>query len=341
LCSNLLAGKFENFAITECRDSSPLYEYLALKIAKDKEILDLASKSRHGQPVPNLLFGAVHYLLLQGKRHKLREFYPGLMKKPLNIEGSFEYFKDFCVQNSSEISQLLSSRSVQTNEVRRCSYLYPAFSYISSLTQKPLALIEIGTSAGLQLFVDQYSYTYGTEEVYGGEKSGVHISAAIKGDSSFLDKMGDFKVASRIGVDLHINDVEDDDHYLWLKSLIWPEHQERRDLFENAAKYVKNNSLKLIEGDGVVLLKSLSEEIPEDQIICVFHTHVANQMPLPTRQRLLQEIKNIGEKRDIFHLYNNIKDRDLHLDYYFNGTENLNTLAQTEGHGRWFSWKLS
>ncbi|MGA9226016.1 MAG: DUF2332 domain-containing protein [Mesobacillus sp.] len=338
--SNHLAGKFRSFAIEECRNSSPLYEFLAMKIAEDEEILELASKGRGGQPIPNLLFGAVHYLLLKGNEHELREFYPSLVKKPRKSEESLNYFRDFCVQKSKEINEILTNKIVQTNEVSRCSYLYPAFSYIYRMTKKPLALIEIGTSAGLQLLVEKYKYSYGTERNYGFKNSDVHISAEIRGDYTPLNQLSNFNVASRIGIDLHINDVSDEEDYLWLKSLIWPEHQERRELFEKAACYVRNNTLKLIEGDGVELLESISKYIPDDQIICVFHTHVANQMPIETKERLLQNIKNVGEKRDIFHLYNNIQDRDLHLDYYLNGKESLNKIAETEGHGRWFTWLM-
>lgn len=340
MSANFLAEKFRDFALNECRNSSPLYEFLAMKIAEDREILDLASKARDGQPIPNLLFGAVHYLLLKGNEHELRDFYSSLVKNPRELDESFEYFREFCLQQSIKINEILKSKIVQTNEVRRCSYLYPAFSYIYRNTQRPLALIEIGTSAGLQLFVEKYRYSYGTKQNYGSEDSSVHISAEIRGEHNTLDQLSKFKVASRIGVDLHINDVSDDEDFLWLKALIWPEHQERRELFETAASYVRNNPVKLIEGDGVEILNSLLHDIPDDQIICVFHTHVANQMPLKTKERLLQNIRNIGKKRDIFHLYNNIQDRDLHLDSYLNGKESLNKIAETEGHGRWFKWLM-
>ena len=30
--------------------------------------------------------------------------------------------------------------------------------------------------------------------------------------------------------------------------------------------------------------------------------------------------------------------RFLHLDYYLNGVERKETIAETDGHGRWFKW---
>lgn len=61
----IISERFRRFAIRECRGSSELYEQLSLNVAEDEEILRLASAARSGQPIPNLLFGAVHYLWMQ------------------------------------------------------------------------------------------------------------------------------------------------------------------------------------------------------------------------------------------------------------------------------------
>ena len=332
-----ISMKFKRFAVHECKGSSPLYEFLSSKIAEDTNILDLAKEAREGQPMPNLFLGAVHYLLMKGYNHPLAGFYPSLTEQPFPKEQAYPVFEDFCSSYSDKIIELIKSKIVQTNEVRRCSYLYPVFSRISHMTSKPLALIEIGTSAGLQLFVDKYSYSYGTDKIVGNLDSEVHLISEIRGNKSLLKPLPHFDVATRIGVDLHINDVRNTEDYLWLKALIWPEHGERRELFEKAASYVSNQTLSLIEGDGVEILRSLAAEIPEEQVICVFHTHVANQMPVETKEKLLEQIKEIGKRRAIFHIYNNIYDAKLHFDYYLEGQESLNTIGETEGHGRWFT----
>ncbi|CAM3726843.1 DUF2332 domain-containing protein [Mesobacillus thioparans] len=335
-----ISEKFKNFAVHECRGSSPLYESLSLKIAENREMLGLASKARAGQPVPNLLLGAVHYLLMKDYEHPLAEYYPSLSDDPRSAEEAFAAFVDFCRHYTDEITQIINSKIVQTNEVRRCAYLFPLFSHIFSMVQKPMALIEIGTSAGLQLFLDQYSYSYGTGQNYGESDSPVHLTSVIESENKLFSDLNIPEVKTRIGIDLHINDVKNMEDYLWLKALIWPEHHERRELFEKAANFVATQSMRLIEGDGVELLSSIAAEIPEDQVICVFHTHVANQMPDTTKKKLLNQIKEIGERRDNFHIYNNIYDQRLHLDYYLDGKESLNTIGETDGHGRWFRLNL-
>lgn len=144
----LLSERFKRFADLECRGSSRLYEFLSHKIAEDDEMLELSSFARAGQPIPNLLFGAVHYLLQKGSNHALKEYYPSIVQNPKEIENSYTHFKDFCQFNREEIISVLKTKLVQTNEVRRCAYLYPSFCFIYDKKKKPLSLIEIGTGHG-------------------------------------------------------------------------------------------------------------------------------------------------------------------------------------------------
>ncbi|WP_409252952.1 DUF2332 domain-containing protein [Bacillus sp. SCS-153A] len=340
MVNTILSETFNRFAERECRGSSDLYEHLSRRISEDEEILELCGHAREGQPVPNLLLGSVHYLLLKGYQHSLKDYYPSLTRRPKTHEAAFMPFKEFCREYKKEILHLLETKLVQTNEVRRCAYLFPAFTYVYEIMNKPLALIEIGTSAGLQLMWDHYSYSYGTGKVYGNVNSTVELQAKIIGEHGPVLKEEIPPVSHRIGMDLHINNIADKEDYLWLSALIWPEHEERRQVFEQAAEYVKASDINLIEGDGIELLPRTADEIPEEFVVCVFHTHVANQIPVEGKKKLFEEIQRIAAKRDVIHIYNNMNDRELHLDYFKNGTEYKNIIGQTEGHGRWFEWQL-
>ncbi|WP_420488330.1 DUF2332 domain-containing protein [Gottfriedia acidiceleris] len=338
-----LKERFTQFAKNECEKSSRLYEYLSLEIAEDEEIHELCTFVQDGQPIPNLLLGSIHYLLMNGKNHPLKEFYPSLVKTPKKLEDSYPYFQDFCKKFRNEIIQLLQTKIVQTNEVRRCAYLYPCFSYIYQKVNKPISLIEIGTSAGLQLLFDQYKYSYSSSEtIYGNIKSNVLIDSKVivKGPTilPLLDEVP--PVVDRYGIDLHVNDLSNEEDFLWLKALIWPEHFERRELFEKAAICMKENEINLIEADAIKILPEVVNELSNDSILCIFHTHVANQIPVDGKQSLLKTIEVISENRDVFHLYNNIWDRMLHLDYYIDGVKHEEVIGETEGHGKWFEWRI-
>lgn len=337
--TTLLSERFRRFAERECKDSSRLYEYLSIEISRDNDLLELSSHCPPGQPVPNLLFAAVHYLLLSGTDHELKEFYPSVTVNPRPVEKAFPSFKDFCQQHQNEIIDLLQSRLVQTNEIRRCTYLYPSFFYIYSKAHKPLSLIEIGTSAGLQLLWDRYSYSYGTEDTYGDFSSSVHLTAELRNGNVPPLPRNSPPVASKIGIDLNVVDLSNQNDYLWLKSLIWSEHKERLELLEKASQLFNENPVNLVEGDGVSLLPDIAEQISQDSTLCIFHTHVANQIPNELKRQLMDNVKAISVKRDVFHLYNNISDLGkLHLDYFINGVEFNEIIAETDGHGRWFDW---
>lgn len=336
---DVLAKQFRLFAARECRGSSELYGYLALGIAGNPALLQLAAHARPGQPVPNMLLGAVHYLLLSGIEHPLAAYYPNIAAEhPLDPTYAIYEFTTFCEEYEQEIIELLNSRLVQTNEVRRCAYLYPGFCTIYAMARKPLALIEIGTSAGLQLLWDQYGYNYGDRQMYGNKQSDFVIPSEIRGEHvPFLSEHSP-PVSERIGLDLHVNNLSDPDDYLWLRALIWPEHTDRLNRFDQAAAHIKRERPTLIEGNGVALLPDITAKISEESALCVFHTHVANQFSSQDKAALEAYIQKLGGERDVFHMYNNMSDTNLHLDAYIDGKAHRSTLAQTDGHGRWFRW---
>lgn len=151
-----LAWMFATFAEETYHGSSPLYYALAKAVSEDRDFLEMAS-SAHMSPVPNLLFGAVHYLLLGGTTSPLARYYASLTDDPLPPSGAYMHFRKFCLSHEDKICRLISARLVQTNVVERCSYLLPAFALIAEeVPGTPLSLIDVGASAGLSLLWDRY-----------------------------------------------------------------------------------------------------------------------------------------------------------------------------------------
>lgn len=112
-------------------------------------------------------------------------------------------------------------------------------------------------------------------------------------------------------------------------------------MFEHASKCLKKNLIHLVKGDGIRLLSEYVNIMPNESTICIFHTHVANQMQMDEKKLLLKVVDSIGKERDLFHIYNNVQDKYLHLDYFLDGVESKQIVAETEGHGRWFRWLLN
>ena len=82
-------------------------------------LLALAAHAAQGQPVPNLLLAAVHFLLLKGQAEALAQFYPSLTPVASSPNAAYPTFRAFCLAHADAIRHLLATRRVQTNEVGR------------------------------------------------------------------------------------------------------------------------------------------------------------------------------------------------------------------------------
>ncbi|MCA9005685.1 MAG: DUF2332 domain-containing protein [Planctomycetaceae bacterium] len=335
-----LSEAFLSFAGPKCQETSPLYCSLTEAIAADEELLLIAGQASAGQPVPNLLFAAVHYLLVADPNHPLAEYYATCTPKPKDPTQAFPAFKDFVLSHQREIIELLQTRLVQTNEVRRCACLFPAFMYaLRHFDPQPLALLEIGCSAGLNLLWDRYRYEYDeNEEIYGNLDSPTLITSEFLGKRSpgLQDSLP--LVTQRIGVDLHPIDVSAPAEVDWLRALIWPEQFWRRNLLEAAIKQQQEVELDLRTGDGFAEVSSIAAEIPKDTLLCIYHTHVANQISREKGEAFLETVRELGRHRDLLHLFNNLHDAHLRLQVFRGGLLTRETLANTDGHGRWLEW---
>src|SRR5688572_16703973 len=85
---------------TSPENASPLYAELAQRVAETPAILELLSEADRATQVSNLLFGAVHFLLLKGAAHPLVRYYPSLTPQPLPADEAFPAFRAFCLEHA-------------------------------------------------------------------------------------------------------------------------------------------------------------------------------------------------------------------------------------------------
>ena len=332
-----LAQRFTTFA-EDCEGSSPLYRSLSLAIAADPEILEIAQAARSGQPVPNLLFGAVHSLLLDAPGDPLGAYYASLVREPRPSAEAFRHFHRYVLAHRAEIEAMLRVRLVQTNEVRRAIVIASAFARLArEFPDRWITLVELGASAGLNLLFDRYAYEYIGHPPFGDQDSPLRLQAEARGLIVPPSDLSKVRVADRVGVDLHPLDLGSPQDLRWLRALIWPEHTERRALLDRAAEMQRRTPVRLVEGDAVALLPDLVAEVREDHIAGIFHTFVANQLGADGRAALLKTVNSLGRTRDLIHLHNNIEPH-LHATFYRSGERHDLPLARIEGHARWVEW---
>jgi hypothetical protein len=338
----VFAEFFRRFAATSCRGESPLYEQLCLCVADDPRLLEIVHAAPAEQPAPNLFLAAVHFLLLSGVEHDLGGFYGSCTAEQKPPQGVFPAFRDFCLTYEAAIQALMRQRRVQTNEVRRCAYLFPAFAQLADESAPhPLALIEVGASGGLNLTWDRYAYDFGTGRTWGCTESRVRIATELRG-SGVLPLPEELPVvAHRVGVDLHVVNVADPAEALWLRSLVWPDQPERMKLLTDAIEECRSAPPELREGDALDLLPGMIHQAPSHAIVCVYHCHTLNQFSEQQRREFDQLLAAASLERPVIQLSAEwifTPTPQLIRTRWQRGQSQSAHLADVDHHGRWIEW---
>jgi hypothetical protein len=252
---------YAEFAARETRGVSPAYERLSLAVSRDDEVLALLGTLPPAKRQPNLLFGVVRFL-----------------GGPVGNPAAFHHF---VVTNWPAVEAQMRTRATQTNEAGRCAILLPV---LAALPQ-PLALLDVGASAGLCLYPDRYGYRYGDHRVGAG---GPLLDCAATGMALPAARP---EVAWRAGLDLNPLDVTDPADFAWLEALIWPEHAHRRARLRAAAALAAAEPPLLVRGDLADDLPALAAQAPAGATLVVFHTSMMYQVPAPRREAFIAAVR--------------------------------------------------
>ena len=322
---------------------SPLYTELSYGVATDSDLLKIAAHTGPSQPAPNNLFAGVQYLLLQGAEHSLSRHYPILSGGERPMEPAFPEFREFCLEHRVELEVLVAERRTQTNAVRRSAALRPAFTALAQQEAASLALVEVGTSAGLNLLWDHYRIEYqmrsGADRVGGPEDSTVRIHS--DGDGPIPDVALEVPVASRVGIDTNPIDIDDEDAIRWLHALIFPEHVERYGWLDRALEIARRERPRIVAADVVEVIEDEIEACPVGAIPVVFATLVLYQFPKDALDRFLEALDRAARKRPFWMLSmepDGTGSCDLIAVRFSDGQRQVRKLADAHPHGWSLTW---
>ncbi|MGE3650574.1 MAG: DUF2332 domain-containing protein, partial [Reyranellaceae bacterium] len=254
--------RYRRFADDEVRGRSPSYERLAIAIADDRPALDFLAALPEEKQQPNLLFAAVRYLC-----------------------GAFDDWDRFRIalrDNADAIRAVMLARTTQTNEPARCAVLLP----ILSRLPQPIALIEVGASAGLCLLPDFYGYDYGRRALAPRPLS---IEAPIfpcqaSADTPLPEAMP--FIVWRAGLDLRPIDVGDRAQAAWLETLVWPEQTDRLARLRLALRIAAQQKPRIDQGDLLGdALPRLCDLAPRSATLVIFHTAVLGYVTDPAARQ--------------------------------------------------------
>jgi len=294
-----LAGSFASWG-AQALQPMPLYGRIASAVAEDAEVRDLLLHAPPEQRLPVLLLAVVHHLLLGGADHRLSRLYPTVGGRADDEADDDPYvdFRDFVLGRRTEVSELLATRRTQTNEIGRCSVLRPAWAVVAEEVREPLGLIELGTSAGLNLLLDRWAYSYSPEGPrYGDPARDVLVEAQSRG--ARLPESGSLSLGSRVGIDTHPIPVGDEEAVRWLLACVWPEQLGRFRRLQAAIEVARTDPPRVVAGDLVETLPSIVAELSEDEHLAVQNSWVLNYLPAQSRQRLVTVLHEFGAARDL------------------------------------------
>jgi hypothetical protein len=245
-----VGATYKRFADVEARGRSPIYEGFARGVAGDAELLERVAELPPDKRQPNLLLAAVRHVA-------------GLAADPAA-------FRRTALARWSEVQAVILARSTQTNEPGRCASLLPLLARLP----QPIALIEVGASAGLCLLPDRYRYAFDGREVGAGEAAcGAPIfPCRTEGAVPVPGRLP--VVAWRAGLDLNPLDVTDADATAWLETLVWPEAGGRVERLRSAVAIARADPPRVVRGDLRHDLARLAAEAPREATLVVFHTAV-------------------------------------------------------------------
>jgi hypothetical protein len=253
----------------ELHGVSPSYEALSKAVAASEAVCALLDRLPPDKRQPNLLLGAVRFL-------------GGPVDDPAT-------FLTFVTTRWVPVADTMMTHRTQTNEPGRCATLLPL---LTSLPQ-PLALVEVGASAGLCLYPDQYSYRYTTSR--GEHRLGdgeIVLSCAVTGPVPLPRRLPE--VAWRAGLDLNPLQADRDDDRRWLASLIWPEQVDRAARLDRALDVVAADPPRLDTGDLLTDLPGLLAGAPPDATVVVFHSAVLAYLDQGQRRQFTHVMRDLN-----------------------------------------------
>lgn len=344
-----LSASFTQFAVDFDR-AVPMYATLAREIGGDPELIDILGQAPPEQQFPVLLFAAVHALVLDEPSLALGEYYPSVTPNP-RVGDVFSVFRSLCLDRREQLVSTVATRATQTNEVGRCRFYLPALSRLARETG-PLSLVDVGASAGLNLFVDRFRYSYGHEFTL-GPTSNVVLSGDFRGDVR-PQTLTMPAVVGRLGIDRSPLVLSDRTDRTWLKACVWPEQLERFKRLEAAIDIAGSENFEIRRGDAVHELASAVHDARTAGHPVVMNSWVLNYLTPEHRLDYVNELDRLGSVADQSWVFAESPQLCDHLPFpadpvrpnstllmlvtWRSGVRTVRHLADCHPHGEWVHW---
>jgi hypothetical protein len=307
------------FAEEEAAPESPLYTHLAARSAEDAAVAGLLAAAEPQQARATLLFAAVHRLVIAEPVSDLAHYYPTVGGEYGVDEATWPTFRSFVLERAERVRELVTTRTTQTNEVRRAALLFPAVARVAKEVGGPVGLLEVGTSAGLLLGLDRYGYRYqaadGEQVSAGPAKAPLVLNCVLTTEQGARRPAlpRNLKVGAKVGLDLHPVDLTDEEQLAWLEACVWADQPERVRLLNQAAAAQARDRPEFVTGDVVDDLRAAAARVPAELPLVVFNSHVLPYLPVPRRADFVAALAELAADRPLWWLSQEAYEAGLRL----------------------------
>jgi hypothetical protein len=288
-----LAAIWIYIADSSCRDYSPLYDRICRTVAESDALLDLIETTPPEQHNPVLLLAAVHSLVLGAPGHPLAAVYAGE-----SDADPGPLFVDLCLDRWVELRKLLATRQVNTNEVGRSALIGPALTVVAGRFGAPLGHVDVGCSAGLNVFCDRYRLDYGPAGATGPADAPVVVPCEVVGGTPPIAPVLP-EVAARVGLDRDPVDLDDPDQLRWQLACVWPDtgRLPRTKLALEEAR--RRGGMQSVRGDAIESVGELVIGLPGDAMAVVTTTWVVGYFSPEQRAGFQAALAEVSTTRPV------------------------------------------
>jgi hypothetical protein len=280
----------------------PSWELTAAQFAAlrdDPELQAVAATIPIDRLPPLLFTAAVNGLILELEPHPLRDWFPRLGAPQPPLEPAFAAaYREFCLDQRARLEQLCAEHRYQMNEVGRCADLLPALAQ----ARRPVALVDVGTGAGLALHLDRYRYVFrGPEDdlaELGDPASPVVLETEVRGSAGIALPRVLPTIADRVGIDIEPLDVADPAVAGWLAACV-PQEIGAVTRFHRAVEVALAHPARTVRGDASTVLPEVLATLPDDLLICLVDSYVHVFFAAEQLARFCNLVERMGSSRDL------------------------------------------
>lgn len=277
-------------------NASPIYSRIAAALAEGltrdsavgRQVLDWPGEPTR-DALPLRLIGGLHALVLAGRDAALAAVFRGEITDLAEVTTTLN---EALVRHDDEVLPWLDGPP-QTNEPGRSAALMAGLIEVARRFGPTLDLLEIGSSAGLNLLIDRYRIDLGGTMIGPGDAT-VTIVPDWRGVAPDAPAI---EIASVKGCDVAPMDATDPAVEARLAAYVWAEEPERLTRVRAAIAMMRKRGVDLVKADAADWVEARLAEPQADGVTRVLmHSVVWQYLPEPVAERIRAAMAAAGTR---------------------------------------------